>query len=105
MSSSSLEALFLIHLKAEQLPAPEREYRFHGQRRWRFDFAWPDQMLAVEIEGGIWTNGRHTRGSGYEADAEKYNAAAELGWTVLRFTPRFVRSGEALAQVKRVLGQ
>lgn len=106
MSDSSLEALFLIQIRAEGLPKPEQEYRFHGQRRWRFDFAWPDHNppIAVEIEGGIYRNGRHNRPTGFENDAEKYNAAAELGWTVLRYTPRFVRNGEAVQQVKRVLG-
>lgn len=105
MSNSGAEQLFLIQVRADKLPLPETEYRFHGKRRWRFDFAWPEKRLAVEIEGGIWTGGRHTRGAGFEADAEKYNTAAEMGWTVLRYTPRFVRSGEALEQVKRVLGQ
>lgn len=103
MSGSSLEALFLIQLRAAGLPAPEPEHRFHQARRWRFDFAWPDKKLAVEIEGGVWTNGRHTRGSGFEADAEKYNAAAEAGWTVLRYTPKYLRDGSALEQVKRLL--
>lgn len=105
MSNSGAEQLFLIQIRADKLPTPETEYRFHGKRRWRFDFAWPEKRLAVEIEGGIWTGGRHTRGAGFEADTEKYNTAAEMGWTVLRYTPRFVQSGEALEQVKRVLGQ
>lgn len=106
MSSSSLEQHFLIQIRADKLPMPEREYRFHERRQWRFDFAWPDHNppVAVEIEGGIWTGGRHTRGLGFEADCEKYNQAAEMGWTVLRFTPRYIRSGEALEQVRRVLG-
>lgn len=105
MSSSGAEQLFLLQVRAEKLPPPETEYRFHDKRRWRLDFAWPDRRLAVEIEGGVYTGGRHVRGDGFEKDAEKYNTAAEMGWTVLRYTPRFVRDGSALEQVKRVLGQ
>lgn len=71
------------------------EYRFHPTRKWRFDWAWPSQMVALEIEGGAWSRGRHTRGKGFIADCEKYNQAVLLGWRVLRVTPQQVKSGEA----------
>ena len=88
---SNLEAAFLVswRLFGSLEPAfkePECEYRFHPVRRWRFDFAWPTVQVAVEMEGGIWTRGRHTRGKGFEADCEKYNAATALGWRVFRCT-------------------
>lgn len=74
-------------LLAEQLPVwPEREYRFHPTRKWRFDFAYVAEKIAIECEGGTWQGGRHTRGEGFERDCEKYNTAAVLGWRVLRFT-------------------
>jgi len=73
------------------LPAPEAEYRFHEKRKWRFDFAWPDSMVAVEIEGGTFVRGRHTRGMGHHKDCEKYNQATLLGWRVLRFTALHLR--------------
>ena len=90
---------------------PVREYQFAKPRRWRFDLAWPVHFrlgqasisLAVEVEGGTWTRGRHTRGKGYEGDCRKYNSAAIAGWTVLRYTTDMVRSGEALTQIERVL--
>ena len=69
------------------LPAPEREYRFGPERRWRFDFAWPSLRIAVEIEGGVWIRGRHVRPVGYLGDLEKYNRAVVLGWRVLRYAP------------------
>jgi hypothetical protein len=56
-------------------------------RRWRFDIAWPDQKIALEVEGGAYTQGRHTRGKGFEEDCRKYNAAALDGWLVFRMTP------------------
>lgn len=74
-------------------PVPVGEHRFHPTRMWRFDVAFPGAKLAVEIEGGAWTAGRHTRGKGYEADAEKYSEAALLGWRVLRATPGMVNRG------------
>lgn len=74
------------------LPTPETEYRFHDTRRWRFDLAFPDQRLAVEIEGGTWAFGRHNQPAGYESDCEKYNAALLLGWRVLRFTSSMINA-------------
>jgi len=62
------------------------EYRFAPPRRWRFDLAMPGKMIAVEIDGGTWTGGRHVRGDGYERDCRKLNAATALGWAVYRMT-------------------
>lgn len=72
-------------------------------RRWRFDFAWPAHMLAVEVDGGTYSGGRHTRGAGYERDCEKANEAVLRGWRVLRVTTQQVDSGEALAWIERAL--
>ena len=65
-----------------------KEYKFHPTRRWRFDYAIPEHKIAIEIDGGVWTYGRHNRAGGYIADMEKFNAAAALGWVVLKFTPQ-----------------
>ena len=64
-----------------------KEYRFHPTRKWRFDYAFVNQKVAIEIDGGVWISGRHNRASGYVKDLEKFNAAAALGWVVLKFTP------------------
>lgn len=77
------------------IPSPETEFYFAKPRMWRFDYAWRDKYIAVEIEGGIWTQGRHTRGSGFVKDMEKYNEAGRLGWRVFRFTPKQLKVGEA----------
>ena len=73
------------------LPQPEREYRFAPPRRWRFDFAWPASMVAVELEGMTRAGGRHQRWGGFQKDAEKYNAATKRGWRVLRYTSQDMR--------------
>lgn len=103
MAESSLEARFAQHIRALALPSPEREYRFHPAKRWRFDFAWPALRLAVEIDGGIHAGGRHVRGAGFVADCHKLNCAALLDWTVLRLTPCMIKSGEGIAYLEQGL--
>jgi hypothetical protein len=75
-------------LKASNCPIPVLEYKFHPDRKWRFDFAWVKEKIAVEIEGGCWIKGRHNRGTGFIGDMSKYNNAVLLGWKVLRYTPQ-----------------
>jgi very-short-patch-repair endonuclease len=86
-----------------QIRIPEREVRFDPVRKWRFDFAWTEVKVAVEIEGGAFVRGRHTRGAGYAADCEKYNAALIAGWSVLRFTSEMLRNEEYVLDVVKVL--
>lgn len=83
---------------------PEAEVRFWPGRRHKFDFAWPGRKIAVEVEGGTYSNGRHTRGKGYEGDCEKYNEAARLGWQVYRFTGGMVKDGRMLETMMKVAG-
>ena len=90
---------------AAKAPTPAAEYRFEPKRRWRFDWAWPIQRVALEQEGGVWVRGRHTRGKGYLNDLEKYNHAAASGWLVIRCTPQQVQDGSAFVWVKRALDQ
>jgi very-short-patch-repair endonuclease len=91
-------------LVAQGIPKPVREHRFHAVRKWRYDYAWPDDKVALEVEGGAWTQGRHTRGSGFLADMTKYNAAAADGWCVLRCTPKDLRSQATVALLRQALG-
>lgn len=85
------------------LPKPQLEWRFHPTRRWRFDLAWPDKSLAVEIDGGVYVQGRHTRGAGVEKDMEKLAEAAIAGWTVIRVSTNQVKSGQALTWIERLI--
>lgn len=71
------------------------EYRFHPTRRWRFDCAFPERMVALEIEGGVWVQGRHNRPCGFEKDRAKYNEAALMGWMVLKTVWKEIQSGKA----------
>lgn len=64
-----------------------KEFRFHPVRKWRFDYAIPEHKIALEVEGGVWTGGRHTSSVGFMKDMEKYNTATLMGWRVLRTTP------------------
>jgi very-short-patch-repair endonuclease len=100
---SDLETILEQHIKLCGLPPPAREYRFHPRRRWRFDFAWPLYKVAAEVDGGIYSRGRHVRGSGFERDAEKRNAAVLAGWQVLHFTSRHVKSGTAVQAIESLM--
>lgn len=95
--------LFFCVLSAAGLPRPELEWRFHVPRRWRFDYAWPYAAVALEVEGGVWTGGRHTRGSGFLKDLEKYNRATLDGWHVLRCTPQTLCATATLEMLREAL--
>lgn len=101
MTFSGLNQIFqILRLK------PETEYKFHPKRRWRFDFAFPEKMLAVEYEGIYFSRtgkSGHTALAGYRKDCEKYNEAVLLGWRVLRFTADMLRDGSALDQIERAV--
>jgi len=91
------EEAFALHCRADGL-TPEREYAFHPERKWRFDFAWPQFNLAVEIEGR-----RHLTYAGFNEDCDKYNIATIMGWRVLRYTTRMVVRGDAINDVLEIL--
>lgn len=82
---------------------PVTEFRFHPLRRWRADFAWPDEKVLLEVEGGIWMRGRHTRGAGWQKDADKYNEASIMGYTLLRVTPVQLNTQSTIDLVRRAL--
>ena len=101
---SQLEESLALHMRVENIPEPMREYRFHPPRRWRFDFAWPEERIAVEVEGGVWTGGRHTRGKGFIADCDKYNEAGRQHWRVFRFTAEHIDSRDAVKFIGSLFG-
>lgn len=96
---SGFEAFCLSNM----IPMPNREWRFGNKRRWRFDFAWIMAKVALEVEGGVWSGGRHTRGSGFLRDMEKYNAATMAGWRVIRCTPQTLLTTETATMLRVLL--
>jgi hypothetical protein len=84
------DAYQLVNLcKADGLPPPIPEYAFAAPaRKWRADYCWPVRKVIVEIDGGLFVNGRHSRGAGMLKDFEKLNAATLLGFRVLRYGPQ-----------------
>ena len=100
---SELERTFLLNINYIGLPTPEIEYRLHNVRQWRFDGAYPEYKIAYEIEGGVYSGGRHTRPKGFIDDCEKYNTAAIMGWKVLRFPTPWVTNGVALKMLEEAL--
>lgn len=101
---SAPEDLLAFQLRACKLKF-EREFRFHTTRRWRFDFAWPEKLIACEIDGGSWKpHGGHSTGAGFQNDRDKDDAALRLGWRVYRCTPAMVKRGQALETIIQLLG-
>lgn len=97
--SSEGEAKLVQQLKALKIDFV-KEFQFHDKRKWRADFHISNTKLLIEVEGGIWSNGRHTRGKGYLGDMEKYNTATMMGYQVLRFSTEQVKSGFAIKQIE-----
>jgi uncharacterized protein DUF559 len=89
---SGLAGRWLTRWRAHGGPEPMREWPVAAGRRWRFDFAWPNAKVAVEVDGGTFIRGGHSRGKGQQRDAEKMNAATCLGWRVLRFTTDMIEA-------------
>lgn len=80
-----------------------KEHRFYKPRMWHFDYALPAYKIALEVEGGVWTQGRHVRPKGFLGDVEKYNTATLLGWRVFRCTPSTLLSEKTLLLLKNAI--
>ena len=100
MAKADLENAFALWLNQRpnrDLPRPERQYKFHPKRKWRFDFAWPAQKVAVEIDGLVYGGrGGHQTVDGVVKDCEKYEAAHLLGWRVYRVPGPWIAEGSRL---------
>ena len=97
------EETLALHCRARGLE-PEREYKFAEGRQWAFDFAWPEKMIAVEVEGGTkFGQSRHSKGKGFVDDCHKYNAATRLGWKVYRYTTEMVDRGDAINDILEMM--
>jgi len=96
------QQFYLLH-KAEGFPLPEMEYKFYPKRKWRADFAWPYDGLLCEVEGGVWTKGRHITGKGFTDDCEKYNTASIIGYRLIRVVNEHIYSGQALKWIIEAL--
>jgi len=130
-SSKDIPEKFIVYADCDehQISRPDVERKFHPVRKWRFDYAWPEYLIAVEVEGGAFSRpvkcnhcnqfvthrtktgktikvmegGRHNTGKGFTNDLEKYQAAFALGWRVLRVSPKQARNGEAIEIIARII--
>lgn len=98
-------SIFQAYCKQNGLPVPTPEHKFHPKRKWRIDwyFEANGKKLALEVEGGVWQNGRHTRGSGFVADMEKYNSLAEHGIFLVRVQPSDLLKMQTIKLLQNVL--
>lgn len=88
---------------SQGIPKPVCEYRFKPDRRWRFDYAWLEERVALEVQGGVFTQGRHTRGASLLKEWEKLNAAAAVGWRILYCQPSDLLTTETVDTVRLAL--
>lgn len=100
---STLEQELAWQIWVTKLPQPEREYRFAPPRRFELDFAYPAQKIGIEVNGAIWVQGRHTRGTGASSDAEKLSLAAIHGWRILVVVGEHIRDGRAIKWIEQAL--
>jgi very-short-patch-repair endonuclease len=100
---SDLERALWFMLKVHKLPLPEREYECIPDRKFRWDMAWPEHKVAVEIQGGIWSKGAHSSGRGLLRDYEKLNLAQLHDWTVLFVAAEHIESGQAVEWIRDAL--
>jgi very-short-patch-repair endonuclease len=97
-AQSPLEAKMERLLWCYDIDGYEREYKFAApERQFRADFAFVTERVLIEVDGGQWHphGGRHNT----DADREKLNIAAMLGWVVLRFSSTMLDDPEKCADV------
>jgi len=92
---SLAESMLVDDLTDIGYAAEELGYKFHPDRLWRFDLAWPSLMLAIEVDG----RGRHQTDKGRIDDCQKLNAALELGWRCLRYPANSVKTHKRRARI------
>lgn len=105
VSKTQRYSLFLAMCRTLGLPQPLIEFKFHPTRKFRADFAFLDHKLMVEVDGGLFVSGRHSRGASREKDMERDAEALKIGWRVLRVSPRHVYDGRAAQWVADILKQ
>ena len=96
--------MLLTRLERAGLPVGLTQHPVVTGRQFRFDRAWPAQMVAVEVQGAVWANGAHSRGSGVQRDCLKLSMAAAVGWKVLPVTREMIEDGTALKLIAQALG-
>ena len=103
MNKRDLELELLAQIRMVGLPEPIREYKAIEGRQFRFDFAWPDNNLLVEVQGAIFVKGGHSSGVGIMRDHEKHNLATLAGFRILYVNSATIDSGEAIRDIEKVL--
>lgn len=102
-SGNEAEQVLAYQCMADGLTNFEQEYVFCETRKYRLDLAFPSQKVGIEIEGGLWAAGAHSRPIGILRDMEKANLLVLSGWRVLRYTTAQVKNGEAIEGIKALL--
>lgn len=85
------------------MPTPEYQFAKDIGRKWRMDWAWPDKLVYLEVDGGLFVNGGHNRGAQMLLTWEKENEASCRGWRVIRCQPKDLLKTNTAMLIKRAL--
>lgn len=102
-SKQPVRDVFTVICKTDLKVECVKEFKFHPVRKWRFDYAIPEHKIALEVEGGVWTGGRHISPKGFLGDIEKYNTATLMGWRVFRTTPEDLYKTATIKLIKTAI--
>lgn len=101
---SEEHARFLQHVSSVMEEHGIGEFPFDSERKWSFDWAWPELRIAVEYEGNVYGGGKGHRSVGkFVRDMEKYNWAAIYGWCVLRCASVQINDGTFYGQLEAAI--
>lgn len=104
--ASDLEHALYFALRRNKLTGWVAEYRFgglNGRRKWRFDIGFEEEKVAIECQGGLYANGKHSREKGYRNDAEKSAEAQLMGWKVIAATPSMIKDESVVGLIREAL--
>lgn len=106
---------FIKFCDDQGIPQPIPEYLFAKSigRKWRIDYYFERKCIvngvekvikiALEVEGGIHTRGRHVRPEGFIADMEKYNTLVDFGIALYRVQPKELFNYDTAMKLRKLL--
>lgn len=100
---SQLEQSAALQLLGAGLGGYRREGYLLAPRRFRFDFYWPKEKVALEVHGVYGQKSRHRTAKGFQQDRVKMNLLQLEGWVVLEAGTDHVKTGEFLEWVRSAL--
>ena len=102
-SDLELRVLQAIQRCGLPIPAVQYELAFEDGSLIRFDFAWPEENVGLEVDHSFW----HAGSEESRRDKRRDRRAAEAGWTTIRVTEDDVATGldGVMQEIATVIGR